>query len=196
MKTQKKYSLAIKRGNKDYLPIDGTLLPIYNHENLSTLSGIDSFTSRFTEIELIENILSVNIVPPTERFIKFVIIFMEKGNIRELKEGPCFIENSSFLKKHTIYQFFTKNFYNKVLLNKVYNFLNNKNNSKELEEFRYIINNIDFFLLKGEKVAIVAFQKIYELEHEESRKLGMYLAKNVIPSLNKENQGLLKKENK
>ena len=191
----KKYFLAIKRGNKDYLPIDTKLTATYNNEPLNTIQGIDSYTSKLTESELIENILEANIVPPDEKFIKFVIIFKEKGNVRELKEGPCFIEDSIFLDSKVIYTFFIKHYQDKIVMNKKYNYLNNKKMSKELEELCYIINNINFFLTKGEKVVIVAFQKVFELNYDELRRLGMYLVKNIIPSLVESEQfELLKKD--
>ena len=51
-----RFLLVIKRGNNDYLPLEWHRLEIYNNEDLSTLEGIDTFTSKIYLEDLIESI--------------------------------------------------------------------------------------------------------------------------------------------
>jgi hypothetical protein len=65
----RKYLLVIKRNNKDYLPLEWNLTSYYGGENLHTIEGIDQFTSKMTQGELIADIINNNIVSGKERFI-------------------------------------------------------------------------------------------------------------------------------
>ena len=173
------FFLAIKRRNNDYLPLEWNLTSLYNGEDLSTLEGIDSFTSRINEAELINAILNKNMVDVDDKFKEFVIIFKEKGVVRELSDGVCFDKNADFLKKSIIHGFLYDKRNDKQVINKIYNFLNNKNGDQPLEELKYILNRMDTFLERGDLYAKIALAKVYELDYENLRSLGMYIA-NVI----------------
>lgn len=62
MDNRRNYMLAIKRNNNDYLPLEFNLTSEYNDEDLTTLKGIDSYTKKYDELELIYSIIDANIV--------------------------------------------------------------------------------------------------------------------------------------
>jgi len=67
----KKFLLTIKRNNNDYLPLEWHLTSFYQGEDLTTLKGIDKFTTKITRAELINEILEENmvVVKPNESYV-------------------------------------------------------------------------------------------------------------------------------
>lgn len=179
------YFLAIKRRNNDYLPLEWNLTSFYNNEDMQTLDGIDSFTKKISPTELILDILEKNIVDINENFVDFVILFKEKGVIRELLGGACFSDGASFLNANTIYKIIYENRHDKQFINKIYNYLNKVIGNEVFEDFKFLLKNLDLFKEKGDVVVKVALNKIYELDYESLRLLGMYLFSLLQPDVSK-----------
>ena len=107
MKEEKRiYNLAIRRAHNNYLPLD---LRALNLPSVSSLQAIDLFTKVSTREELIRNIIAFNIADGQEFFEDFAIIFKEKGRLRELPEGVCFIDDAPYLEPQTIIDFLYQN---------------------------------------------------------------------------------------
>lgn len=158
----RKYLLVIKRNNNDYITLEWHLTNLYNNENLNTLEGIDTFTSKVTRIELINELLKENMSDLNDRFTSFEIIYYEKGKNRVLKEGAIFKEDTYYSEDEFINLVLT-NVNNKRILNNIYNICNIKDNNTKLEEFKYILKIIDTFKVKGNKAvyaALLQFKKI------------------------------------
>ena len=178
-----KYLLAMKRDNKDYLPIELNLTKFYNGEDLNKLSGIDELTSKIEEIDLIEEMLNQNIVTLEDKYRSFVIIFQEKGRFRELKESPCFKNNSYLFDENIIIDFILENIENKSILNNIINLCETKFKAKETLEFAYILKNITHFIDKGNNAVKIALNHYYDIPYEEKRKLSYYISTKIIKDL-------------
>ena len=142
------YTLAIRRAHNDYLPLDLRLLKL---PNVSSLQAIDFFTKTLTREELIIDIIKNNIADSQEYFEDFTIIFKEKGRIRELPEGVCFIDDAPYVEPQTIIDFLYENYHDKILINKIYNYWNSKTSPEEASEIKFILNNLDKFASRGDK---------------------------------------------
>lgn len=185
------YILAIRRAHNNYLPLD---LSILNLPNLNTLEAIDSFTKNISKEELVNIIITNDIAQEDELFEDFTIIFKEKGKIRELSEGTCFMDDANFLNPYAIIDFIYNNYHNKILINKIYNYLNTKTASDQASEIKFILNNLSRFAEKGDKAVKIVLNKLYDVEYEIIRQLGMYIKKTIIPSLEEQDTIKLKKD--
>ncbi|MGN1338058.1 MAG: hypothetical protein ACI4WW_06255 [Candidatus Coprovivens sp.] len=176
--TNRNYMLVIKRDNRDYLPLEWNLVKNYDNENLNTLEGIDNYTKKINEAALLLEFIDKNILSPNEKYKGFAIIFNEKGKTRELKDGPIFITESSCLDTKNIIGFLNANINNKEFYNVVYTLL--KGDSKEINEFKYVIKNIEIFKEKGKNAVLAALSKYNNLNYEDRRHLALELYKRYI----------------
>lgn len=176
------YTLAIRRAHNDYLPLDLRLLKL---PNVSSLQAIDFFTKTLTREELIIDIIKNNIADSQEYFEDFTIIFKEKGRIRELPEGVCFIDDAPYVEPQTIIDFLYENYHDKILINKIYNYLNSKISPEEATEIKFILNNLDKFASRGDKAVLIVLEKLKNADYEVVRLIGMYIKKVLLPFLEK-----------
>ena len=176
------YTLAIRRAHNDYLPLDLRLLKL---PNVSSLQAIDFFTKTLTREELIIDIIKNNIADSREYFEDFTIIFKEKGRIRELPEGVCFIDDAPYVEPQTIIDFLYENYHDKILINKIYNYLNSKTSPEEASEIKFILNNLDKFASRGDKAVLLILEKLKNADYEVVRLIGMYIKKVLLPFLEK-----------
>ncbi len=176
------YTLAIRRAHNDYLPLDLRLLKL---PNVSSLQAIDFFTKTLTREELIIDIIKNNIADSQEYFEDFTIIFKEKGRIRELPEGVCFIDDAPYVEPQTIIDFLYENYHDKILINKIYNYLNSKTSPEEASEIKFILNNLDKFASRGDKAVLLILEKLKNADYEVVRLIGMYIKKVLLPFLEK-----------
>lgn len=176
------YTLAIRRAHNDYLPLDLRLLKL---PNVSSLQAIDFFTKTLTREELIIDIIKNNIADSQEYFEDFTIIFKEKGRIRELPEGVCFIDDAPYVEPQTIIDFLYENYHDKILINKIYNYLNSKTSLEEATEIKFILNNLDKFASRGDKAVLIVLEKLKNADYEVIRLIGMYIKKVLLPFLEK-----------
>ena len=176
------YTLAIRRAHNDYLPLDLRLLKL---PNVSSLQAIDFFTKTLTREELIIDIIKNNIADSQEYFEDFTIIFKEKGRIRELPEGVCFIDDAPYVEPQTIIDFLYENYHDKILINKIYNYLNSKTSPEEASEIKFILNNLDKFASRGYKAVLIVLEKLKNADYEVIRLIGMYIKKVLLPFLEK-----------
>ena len=164
------YNLVMKIGNNNYQSFDFNLLSEYNGENLNTLEGIDTFTSKFSsEEELKMSLLEANFINAEDFSKEMKIIFYENGKMREEKYGICY---QKLLASHEIITFIITNINNPQTLNKIYNeFAHRKNTSTFL--------NIVLNILKNIKEA-TNLKDIYYLNfisYLEKRDLGLFINK-------------------
>ena len=191
MKEEKRiYNLAIRRAHNNYLPLD---LRALNLPSVSSLQAIDLFTKVSTREELIRNIIAFNIADGQEFFEDFAIIFKEKGRLRELPEGVCFIDDAPYLEPQTIIDFLYQNYHDKTLINKIYNYLSSKTMPDEAPEIKFILNNLDKFAARGDKAVLLDLDKIKDADYETIRLLGMYIKKVLLPFLEKKDNIMLHK---
>lgn len=176
------YMLVIKQGKNNYRPLEWNQLSKYNKENLNTLEGIDKFTKKYKEDELIDDILDNNLAELNDRFIKFAIIYKEKGKFREVKEGIVFEENKNLLNENYIQNILFENTNNKNLYNHIINILN-KDDSISSKEFIFILKNIEFFKDNGKNALIAALDKYSNLTYKTKRMLAI----NIVNKINSSN---------
>lgn len=176
------YILAIRRAHNDYLPLDLRLLKL---PNVSSLQAIDFFTKTLSREKLIIDIIKNNIADSQEYFEDFTIIFKEKGRIRELPEGVCFIDDAPYVEPQTIIDFLYENYHDKILINKIYNYLNSKTSPEEASEIKFILNNLDKFASRGDKAVLLILEKLKNADYEVVRLIGMYIKKVLLPFLEK-----------
>lgn len=180
MSNDLQYMLVIKRGKNDYRPLEWQTLPIYNKEDLTTLEGIDKFTSNTDSVDLINYILDESLAEDHDLFQKFAIIYKEKGKYREVKEGVIFKELAPFITDQSIINLININYQNKDLLNYIINILS-KNIEDELHrELIFILKNLPIFEAKGKNAIKAALDKYKELDYKEKRSLSI----NIYRKLN------------
>ena len=162
----------MKLGNNNYQSFDFNLLDCYNNEDLTTLEGIDSFSSKFiNEDDLKLQLLKANFINPEDFTKDMKIIFFENGKIREEKYGICYQDSK---KINTLYliNFIKNNFDSPQVLNKIYNeFIHRKNIST------FLMISLD--VLKNIKAA-TNVKNIYYLNfitYAEKRDLGLFINK-------------------
>lgn len=180
---KKNYMLAIRRNNNDYLPLEFNLTQEYKGEDLRTLKGIDEYTMKFENYELINSIIDANIVDPDEKFEEFVIIFHEKNKYRELKEGPIFKKDANLLDVEYITKAIVSLLDNKDFINHLYN-LKDKFCDQNTLEFIYMLKNTSvIYSIKCEPIKIIKI--LYgNMPYEDKRMIG-FIVYNKIRSLQK-----------
>lgn len=177
------YMLAIRRHNNDYLPLEFNLTKEYEGENLNTLEGIDSFTTKCEDFELIDSIIDDNIVDPNERFEDFVIIYYEKSKCRELKEGPIFKKDENILNIEYVTRAIVSLLDDKSFMNHIYN-LKDKFSSESTLELIYLLKNTNvLYSLSSDSARIIA-SLINSMPYEDRRIIG-YIVYNKINSISK-----------
>ena len=165
------YQLVMKQGRDNYQPFDLEMLSEFSKQQLTTLEGIDAFTSQFSNQESIKKVLlDANFIEADQLANELKIIFFENGRIREYKYGLCYRYNISFLNQDTIKNFIQQNFNNPQVLNKIYNeFSHKKDKSIYLEAILELLKNVKKFPNKD----VINYIDI--LPYNEKRNLGMYI---------------------
>lgn len=182
MDTARNYLLVIKTGNNSYLPIEWQTIKDYNKENLYTLDGIDSFTSRFTEGELLYEAVEQNILSMDDPFRQVAIIYKENGKNREVKEGIIYKNTVNVLSEEEFLDVLLDIVTNddKETLNNVIQQCNIKEQSQEVEKFIYVLKNINIFKEKGKNGIIAALNTFNEIPYDLRRKIRLKVAKKII----------------
>lgn len=180
---KKDYMLAIRRNNNDYLPLEFNLTQGYNGEDLRTLSGIDEYTTKCENYELINSIIDANIVDSTEKFEEFVIIFHEKNKYRELKEGPIFKKDANILDMEYIAKSIVSLLENKDFINHLYN-LKDRFHDQNTLELIYILKNTNLmYSIKCEPIKII--KSLYSNMPYEDRRIIGFIVYSKIKSIQK-----------
>lgn len=188
----KRYLLVIKRNNNDFLPVEWNLTEFYQNENLYTLEGIDAFTSRLTQVELLTELVNKKIVDFNEVFMSFSIIYRQNNKTRELKESPIFKDETQILSEDELIDFIIENIEDKVLLNEIFNILNPKDKDEKILQFKFVIKNIDLFKSRGTTGIRAALSILKDISYEKKRSIIIRISKTIIPKtiskrLNKNN---------
>lgn len=186
----KKYLLVIKRDNNDYIPFEWNLFPNQNDININSLEEIDSFTKSLTRVELLSKALSYNLIELSEKFTSFAIIYYENGKTRELKEGVIFKEDVEILNEQEFINFIIKNVNNKSLINEIYNICNSKDSELHLDEFKFILKNINLFMAKGVNGLSIALSKFSEISYFRRRAIIIKVSENILPKMINNNQNI------
>lgn len=185
-----KYLLAIKRNNNDFLNIDWKLTKFYNGENLYTLEGIDSFTRKITTYELINEILEKHLIEKDELFQSFSIIYQAKKGTRELKEGTIFKENNVIYSEDDLIRFIIKNKSNKQLLNMITNLCNFKDKEDKVEEFKFVLKNIDLFESRGANGLKAALSIFKDISYKKKRSIILKITDTIMVKLSQDELSL------
>lgn len=185
-----KYLLAIKRNNNDFLNIDWKLTKFYNGENLYTLEGIDSFTRKITTYDLINEILEKHLIEKDELFQSFSIIYQTKKGTRELKEGTIFKENNVIYSEDDLIRFIIKNKSNKQLLNMITNLCNFKDKEDKVEEFKFVLKNIDLFESRGANGLKAALSIFKDISYKKKRSIILKITDTIMVKLSQDELSL------
>lgn len=181
------YLLVIKRKNNDFLPVEWHLTKFYSGENLNTLEGIDSFTRKISTTELITELLDKHLVEPTEEFESFSIIYNIKNRTRELKEGTFFKENNIIFSEDDLIKLIIKNRTNKEFLNQIFNICHFKTREEKVEEFKFILKNLDLFENRGENGIKGALSTFKSISYAKKRTIILRITDTILVKLNTEN---------
>ena len=180
------YYLVIRSGQKDYLPVDWSQTSIYEGEDLFSLKGIDTFTSKIHSIDLLREILNQKLITGDELFSSFEVLSLEKGNNHTIKEGPIFLEDEHVMSEGEFIEYIIANRHNRNVIDNVLAQTSLKETSSNLGKFQLILRNIDFwgddierlrdqldtfkYLTYEEKRAICVRMSDYLLEKEAEMK--------------------------
>ena len=147
--------LAIETKPNSYFPVNLSDLSIAGGFTSHRLEEIDKFTLNFTEAEIIKAIKDGNILDVLEN-MSLVVIYNEKEKTRKV---PVLTKDIKF----DMWQFLKDNYDNKLMLNKIHNFLQNKIDEEKLQNIKTADNYKDFVTL------------INTLPYDIERKLYFYL---------------------
>ena len=187
--TNRTYMLAIKRDNNDYLPLEWQYTKYYEKENMSTLDGIDHFTSLYFNDELLEEAVDSKLVNPFEKCKGLSIIYKEKGKFRELKEGVIFYNEEFCLNFEFTCDFLEYNSNNRLIINNIANILGSfRNPSNELIQFIFILRNLSLFESKGPNGIKAAISKFLDIPYEEKRKVALIINRKFGPIYDREEE--------
>lgn len=190
MDTERNYLLVIKRRNNDFLPVEWHLTKFYQNENLNTLEGIDSFTRKITSYELAKEIVEKHLAEATEEFSGFAIIYNTSKKARELKEGTIFKENNIIFSEDDLIKLIIKNRNNKDFRNQIYNICNLKQTEPKLDEFKFIIKNLEIFEIKGENGIKGALSVFKDISYAKKRTIILKITDTVLVRLSSDNINL------
>lgn len=155
-----KYYLAVETKPNNYFPIDLLNLSISNNYTTFDLEKLDAFTSKFNTSEIINSIKEANLLD-VDNTMSLVIIYSEKNVIRKI---PVLTKDNFY----DLWSYLKANYEDKNFLNKIYNFLNNKIDSKTLKELKEVTNKEDLLKI------------INRLPYKIERKLYFYLNEKQI----------------
>ena len=165
------YKLVMKNGNNNYQPFDFELLDSYNNENLNDLKGIDEFTSNYDDdLQLKYDLFAANFIEYSDLDKPFKIIYYENSRIRESKYGLSFKNSKDYLDSDKIIEFLNNNITNPLVLNKIYNEFQNK---EQKSPALIIVLNVLKNVRKAENLKNIYYVKF--LPYEEIRNLGLYI---------------------
>lgn len=181
MSNDLQYMLVIKRDKNDYCPLDWHTLTIYDKEDLSTLEGIDKFTSKILPHDLISIILDESLAEDYDLFKKFTIIYKEKGKYREVKEEIIWSDIAPYVTDDSIINIININYQDKELINYIINLLNKHKENELYKELIFIFKNLDFFASKSKNAIKAALDKYKEIPYKDKRALSI----NIYRKLNK-----------
>ena len=168
-------NLSIVVNNRDYFLSKEYLDIATKEDNLTTLYGIDMFTSRFTREDIIESVKRSNIVADVEALYNstLVIKYTEKNKMREYK---AYTYDDIDYWTFEVGDFLFKNSDKKNILNQMNNYFNNKDYlPKDLIEFSKILN-------VGSVIQIL--HEYSNLEYRSIRILKDYIYNEILPKLN------------
>ena len=144
---ENKYYLAVEVKPKNYFPIDLFNLKIANSFTSTNLDEIDAFTQKFTKKEIMDAIKEANLLE-VEDTMPLVVIYYEKKNTRKIDA----LTKDNY---YDMWQLLNTNYSNKVFVNKIVNFLNNKieihllnkiKNSESKNEFLSSIGSLPYLI--------------------------------------------------
>lgn len=169
-----KYLLVIRSHHNNFIPFEWNLTKKYAGENLSTLEGIDAYTSKYTEIELIEELLELNLISLNDSYAGFAIIYNEKNRTRVLDSGVIFQNSPLKLEDKIIIDYIYQNHENKGFINDIIMHLKNKDNIN-INNFKYILKNISKLKERGEKFLYSSITLYSKIPYLNKRNLNYYL---------------------
>lgn len=174
-----KYSLCVRRGNNNYLPIDWTNLDeTSNQGDIYNLEKIDRFTVNTEEEELKVKLLEGNYINGFEYECPIIIVYMEKGSIRILSEGPLFNDMKDALDNELIIDYLVNNIHNRQDMNKIYNYMSKYQEDEKLSEFLYILNKTKE--INPDLVNNLIIDKYNKLSYLHKRRIGFFIIKNLV----------------
>ena len=144
---ENKYYLAVEVKPKNYFPIDLLNLKIANSFTSTNLEELDAFTQKFTKKEIMDAIKEANLLE-VEDTMPLVVIYYEKKNTRKMDA----LTKDNY---YDMWQLLNANYTDKVFVNKVVNFLNNKidiqvlnkiKNSESKNEFLSSIGSLPYII--------------------------------------------------
>ena len=144
---ENKYYLAVEVKPKNYFPIDLFNLKIANSFTSTNLDEIDAFTQKFTKKEIMNAIKEANLLEVKDT-MPLVVIYYEKKNTRKIDA----LTKDNY---YDMWQLLNTNYSNKVFVNKIVNFLNNKieihllnkiKNSESKNEFLSSIGSLPYLI--------------------------------------------------
>jgi len=173
----KKYLLAIQKVKNEPEPIDWSLFPNYENQDINDIKNIDDFTAGISESYLRHILVELNMNNLEELTEGFVICHWEKGARRTLTSGVMFKEHSTFRTPAAIIEFLTQNRYDKEILNRIYNIFRYFNKTTEqspaFKDFLHELNNLD-----PENLTVL--NNLHYVDYIELRSLGMFISKVLV----------------
>ncbi len=168
------YQLVMKKANNNYQPFDLKLFKNYEGEDLTSIIGIDNFTTKYkNEDELKKDLLEANFINIYDLEKDLLIVYYENEKWREEKFGLLFQDDKNIIAVETIINFLKENINNPQVLNIIYNkFNNNKYKSMYLEILLDVLKNIKV-AIKNNKLKNINAVKF--LPYIERRNLGIFI---------------------
>lgn len=148
---ENKYYLAVETRPRNYFPINLSDLNIFNSSPTS-LDKLDALTLKFSKPEILDAIKESNLLD-IDINMNLVVIYYENNNIRKI---DALTKEINF----DMWDFLKKNYNNKNIINKIYNFLNNKISEEEFKSIKES-NDLKEFINNISKLSYLNQRKLY-----------------------------------
>ena len=173
------YNLAIKKKKKDYILLDVNKLPGFENENLNTLGGIDSFTSKQFKTDLLDSVIHEGIMKNKKDFVEFVPVYTINGKFREVKEGTIFKEDEIDISYDAFIDLFIKNGEDKTLRNYILKLDFGDMKSLALEKFLDVIADYESIMDSEERIIKKYLSIVKDVPYQEYRILAINTYKKI-----------------
>ncbi len=153
-----KYYLAVEIKPNNYFPINLGDLNIAKNFATWKLEELDNFTLKHTEAEIFKSIKEANLLDINDK-MSLVVIYYEKSVIRKT-------DALTKDKYYDMWDYLKNNYQNKNLINKIYNFLNNKIDAEVLNKLKSSCD-VQSFLQMMTKLNYFIQRKLYFYLYEK-----------------------------
>ena len=140
------YHLCIRGNNNQFIPVDWRQTRFYRGEDLTSLKGIDMYTSKSTSLDLLRELLRKDLMVVGDNFRGFEIVTVSDDDTYDVNgEGPIFKEDEHVMSEEELIEYIISIREDEAALNAFLNEIKDLKYPDELySSFIHVINTISY----------------------------------------------------